>query len=278
MKKIIFITLFAFVMNAKAQITYEYTYYGTDSIGAATGGLQLANIGNNDYKYVYVDYVTNQLKLSNLNHTPYLTISIPVTLINPGAYNVGYVTKSLFDCDTNMIEYMIMPQANSSRNTYIYRQDGTLLFQRDSTMPPYCFGCFTGSYDVRPIRNTPAGAKLFLMKRSTNGNLPNVDVYALCGTLPEGAMELDATSASYVKVFPNPATGETYFQFDFPSNTEKYELNIYNSTGQVIKTIKIPTATEKYRLDDTPLSSGLYFFTLKTENKVLQNGKFIITK
>lgn len=270
--------MLAFAINVKAQVIYEHTYYGTDSINAGTGSLQLVNIGNNDYKYVFTDYVTNQLKLFNLNHTPYLTVNIPVTLINPGEYNIGYVTKSLFDCDTNMIEYMIMPQTTFGNNIYIYRQDGTLLFERDSALSPYCFGCYTGSYDVRPIRNTPAGAKLFIMTDSTNGFFSNVAVYSLCGTLPAGAMELDATSASYVKVFPNPARSETYFQFNFPSNTEKYELIIYNSSVQRISTIKIPATTEKYRLDDTPLSSGLYFFTLQNENKVLQNGKFIITK
>ena len=56
-------------------------------------------MGNNGYKYMYIDFQANQLKLFNLDHSPYSTTNVPVSLVNTGEYTVGYVTKALFDCD-----------------------------------------------------------------------------------------------------------------------------------------------------------------------------------
>ncbi len=277
MKRIVIGLLILINSKSNAQITYEHTYPGPGSV-TQSRPLQMINMGNNDFKYAYVDYSTNELKLFNLNHTPYITISLPIPLINSGEYVVAYVTKSLFDCDTTMFEYAIMPQSNSSNNFYVYRQDGTLLFERDSTLAPYCFGCFSGSYDIRPIINSPSGAKLFLLKADTTGNLLTEDVYSLCGTLPDDAIEMDALSSTFVKVYPNPTTEEINFEFDFPSNIQDYELVIYNSSVQVVKIIEIYGATKKYNLENSGLSSGLYFFTLKTEKKILQTGKFVKNK
>jgi len=275
MKKFLIGLIILLNHKTDAQINYEHSYPGPNS--PAFSRLVIINLGNNDYKYFYFDYNLNQLKLFNLDHSPYSTVIPPFPLINEGTYTIGYVTKSLFDCDTNMFEYAIMP-GDGTKNFYIYRQDGTLLFERDSTIAPWCFGCFNASYDFRAISNTPSGAKLFLLKADSSGALMAFDVYSLCGTLPEDVINLEAASNTFVKVFPNPAIGTTDFQFDLPGNIKKYELNIYNSAAEKIKTIRIQNATEKYHLDGNDLSSGLFFYTISADSKVLQNGKFILIK
>jgi hypothetical protein len=275
MKKILFALFVLIAIKSNAQIIYEHSYPGANS--SAFARLTIINLGNNDYKYYYFDYNLNQLKLFNLDHSPYASVNAPFPLNNETQYTVGYITKSLFDCDTNMFEYAIMP-GDGRKNFYIYRQDGTQLFERDSTIAPWCFGCFNASYDVRAVINTPVGAKLILTKSDPSNAFLLYDVYSLCGTLPENIIGVEAASAMYVKTYPNPTTGATDFQFDLPSNIEKYELVIYNSSAGVIKTIQIKSATDKYHLDGSDLSSGIYFFTINTVNKVLQNGKFILSK
>ncbi len=262
--------------SSSAQITYEHTYPYVQ--GPSGDRIQLADIGGNDFKYIYVDYSTNELNLFNLDHTAYATVSVPITLNNGGEYTIGYVTKSLFDCDTNMFEYAILPGGGGRNNFYVFRQDGSLLFERDSCLAPYGFGEFSGSYDVRPIVNTPAGAKLFLAKADSAGSFQTVDVYSLCGTLPQDIIEGNINFESFVKIFPNPGTGQLHFQFQLPDNIRKYELVIYSSSGNIISVEKIIGTSKEYYLDDSQLSSGTYNYTLNSTNKIIQSGKFIISK
>lgn len=261
-------------IKAQAQITYEQSYSGPNSTSEAR--LQLIDMGVNEYKYSLVNYATNQLSLYNLDHSTYATVTIPIALVNSGEYSVGYVTRTLFDCDSTQFEYAILPQYGLN-NFYIYREDGTLLFQKDSTIAPYCFGCFGGAYDVRPIINSPVGAKLFLLKNTPLGYM-TTDVYSLCGKLPVNGIELNAASASFVKVFPNPSSGETTFEFDLKSNTHDHEIVIFDASGQQVHSMTIKGTVKSYSLDESILHSGVYFFTVQTENKVIQNGKFIIVE
>ncbi len=259
--------------NIFGQITYESSYPGPNSLSVSR--LLLTNISTNEYKYEYVDYASNQLKLFNLNHTPFLTVNVPVTLISEAEHNIGYVTRTLFDCDSTQIEYAILPQ-NGARNFYIYREDGTLLFQKDSTIAPYCFGCLGGWEDIRPITNSSAGAKLFLMKDSPTGFM-TVDVYGLCGSVPVNLIESKNTG-HFVKVYPNPSAGLTTFQFDLPGNTENYSLMIYNSAGQIVRSEKIAKGVLKFSLDNTNLSAGVYLYSLQSQTNEIKTGKFIIAK
>src|SRR5947207_8455481 len=107
MKKILICLIMLLTQKTIAQITYEHSYPGANS--TAWARLTIINLGNNEYKYFYVDYGTNELKLFNLDHSPYATSNLPITLIDEVHYTVGYVTKSLFDCDSTMFEYAIMP-------------------------------------------------------------------------------------------------------------------------------------------------------------------------
>ena len=281
MKKLftILITSIFLLLNSAnfGQIILEHTFPGPNST-AADRGVRLINIGNNHYKYVYTDYTANQLKLFNLDFTPYYTVNVPITLVNVNTYSIGYITYSLFDCDTSMFEYAIMA-GGPTLNFYIYRQDGTLLFERDSTIAPYAFGSFSGSYDLRPIVNSPDGTKLFLCHANSSLYLITTDVYSLCGTLPvEVEVDDQTPSVNFVQEYPNPSSGIIEFKFQLPSNFENYELVIYDSSGQIQNKITIPGTTINYKMEEQQLSSGTYYFSLNTKNKVLQSDKFIITK
>ncbi len=279
MKKLFFTLCFAFLFttaSVKAQITLEHTYPGPS--GPPQSRPIVINMGGTDgYKYMYTDYLTNQIKLFNLNHTPYSTVNVPIPLIDEGEYTIGYVTRSLFDCDSTMFEYAILP-GNWRNNFYIYRQNNSLLFQSDSTVAPYCFGCFSGSNDVRPIYNTPEGAKLFLYPADSLGNFRYTEIYSLCGTLPTNAEVIDASSSLHIKVFPNPTAMEINFEISPPNNFEKFELVIFDITGNEQKRESIRTGNNKITLDISTLSNGTYIYSLVSKGKTQESGKFIITK
>jgi len=256
---------------SNAQVTLEQTY----SLPHTQENFRIINLGNNNYKYVIVNYHDSNFSLYNLDHSPFmLNISVPLLdTIGPG-YDISYITSSLFDCDSTNIEYVLTAVSAPTKYTfYIYRTDGTLLFSKDSVTMSYCSLCGAGGADVEGITNTSSGAKLLLFN---NQNKNIFFVYSLCGNLPVNIMEINQ-STSYVKVFPNPTSDQINFNITPPGNIEKYELIIFNSVFQTIKTTEINGET-KINLDCTPLSSGTYFYSLQNKNKVYQAGKFILQK
>jgi hypothetical protein len=235
----------------------------------------ITDIGNNDYKYVFVD--STGFSIYNLDHSPYLINFVPPVPIfqPPSGYQIAYITKSLFDCDSTNLEYVITAPIGAG-NFYVYRTDGTLLFEKDTVQGPYGF-TEAGVSLVRPINNTPDGAKLMLFNRQPiTGELDSMFVYSLCGTLPYIINELSLND-SYIQIFPNPTNGIINFNINLPNNLEKFKLTIYNSSFQVIEEAVV---NSEYQFDTKArqLSSGIYLFDLSTSNKVYQTGKFILNK
>jgi len=271
MKKIWkYFILFEFVCLAQlsfAQITLDHSYYIFHK------QFYVTDIGNNDYKYVTID--SSGFSLYNLNHSLFISVITPQPLFQPSVgYQVAYITKSLFDCDSANIEY-VLGTGSGTGNFYIYRTDGTLLFERDSVSGPYCFGCQLGSTLIQPITNTPEGAKLLLMSNSPGRPQDSIHVYSLCGTL--SVVNEISLDDNYVQIFPNPTNGIINFNINLPNNYEKFKLTIYNSSFQIIEET---IADSKYQFDTRTraLSSGTYLFDLRTENKVYHTGKFILSK
>ena len=263
-----------------AQITYEHSYFTTP----ATLGQEffLTNLGNEDYKYVIYDYDSARFSLYNIDHTPYLlNIQIPI-VSNPSTntyYRLGYITKDLFDCDSTNIEYAMMlstPRPNEHPNFAVYRTDGTVLFSKDSVGTVFCIGCGSGSWEMHPIMSTSAGTKLYLFY-GVGGSGNEYMIFSLCGQLPEALNEISQTDF-YVTVYPVPSSHEVNFKVNCPSSTAEYDLTIFNSSLQLVKTYKINGDQTQINAIDASLSSGTYFFTFQNKTKIYQTGKFIISK
>lgn len=271
MKKLLLVVVIVIsAVSVKAQITYEHTY--NISIPEQQM-LYVTNLDNNNYKYVISDYYNDKFSLYNLDHSPFmLDIPIPVST-DSGEYKVGYITSTLFDCDSTNIEYALMPQsADYSKSFYVFRTDGTLIFSKDSVTVPYQYGTNVGTVEIHGVVNTPTGAKLFLFKNFIG--LSVVDVYGLCGTLPVSIAQINQ-SGFYVRAYPNPALGKISFEITPPGNIEQYEFTIFNSALQPVKSNFIKGET-KITLDNPALTTGTYFYSLQSKSKVFQTGKFIL--
>jgi outer membrane protein assembly factor BamB len=77
-----------------------------------------------------------------------------------------------------------------------------------------------------------------------------------------------------LQVHPNPAKNTTILSFSNAGN-RLHSLQIYNALGQKVQTYKTITGTAaKFEISGLP--SGLYFFTLLSENTIIGNGKFVV--
>ena len=276
MKKIFLLLVILFtIKGSQAQITLDYV---VDSV--STGDqFYWTDIGNNDIKYVKLNFTNNSFSLYNLNMTPYmLNIPIPYTGSNTLAngFTVMYVTKSLFDCDSTNIEYAYSNPIDPTKPFFIYRTNGTLLFQEDSANGPYCYGCYGGSVTIQPISNTPIGTKLYLQKQDSHSQ-PELLIYSLCGQLPTDVFDFSQNNHSYVSIFPNPTSKELNFEIHPPNNQDEYQLVIYDNSLKE-QTRKSCSNQVRVTLDISSLASGSYLYSFVGKNRVYQTGKFIISK
>src|SRR3954469_3681472 len=110
MKKILLVLCSIAVMQtATAQITLEHNYPNAFSPGQGSG-FDVADFGitwltPTNTKYYLVNYTDTTLTLYNMNHSLYLSITLPVANTTGLGFYVSYITAGLFDCDTNTIEY-----------------------------------------------------------------------------------------------------------------------------------------------------------------------------
>ena len=84
----------------------------------------------------------------------------------------------------------------------------------------------------------------------------------------------EVSNGSELKVFPNPMNQNATITFANPAN-EKHTLIFYNSEGKIIREL-VDLTTEHVLFKRNNLASGLYFFHLRTKNKILAKGKIII--
>lgn len=279
MKKYLFLfVVMVPTINLIAQITYEHTYTAPPR---QVNNIFLTNLGNDNYKYVVWDYNQSSFSMYNLDHSPFiLNIQVPIVGDSGHYYAIGYITSTLFDCDSTNIEYAIIGKYVSyTKKFMIYRTDGTQLFTRDSVTTLFCVGCLGGSQEMLGIENTPVGTKLYLITQFPDAT-EEMYVYGLCGTLPENITKIENEN-SYVQVFPNPSSSQINFNISIPNHlekVEKYELVIFNSSLQTIQTFIVDKTNIQVHLDAEPLSSGEYYFSLQSKNKVFQYGQFILTK
>ncbi|MFN8288104.1 MAG: T9SS type A sorting domain-containing protein [Chitinophagales bacterium] len=270
---ILFIASLLITVISKAQITLEYSN-DTVSFGEQ---FYCLDIGDNEYKYFMANSNTNSFSLYNLDMSPFLTnINLPSADSIKNGCSVAYISRTLFDCDSSTIEYAYESPTGSKRLPfYVLRTDGTLLLKVDSARGPYCFGCWGGAADIRPIKHTDGGTKLFLDKLNPSGT--GILVYSLCGKLPTGYFTI-AEPKSFVNLYPNPTSSEVCFEIQYPSNIEGYHLIIIDELGHELQRAEMTAGQTRYSLNVSGFSSGTYFYSFSSKSNVYQTGKFIINR
>jgi hypothetical protein len=94
-----------------------------------------------------------------------------------------------------------------------------------------------------------------------------------CGALPTRINAFAGNEVPAVTVYPNPFTASMNIVIDQASMLPNSELKLYNSIGEEVRTVNI---VEKLTvLETSELSSGIYFYKIIGNNKLMQSGKLI---
>lgn len=89
--------------------------------------------------------------------------------------------------------------------------------------------------------------------------------------------ELNTDNSYDVKIYPNPTSGIIYiaYHFDEPGDCE---LILSDVTGKEVKSIILENSNNLTKLDNKDLESGIYFYQVKKDDKLLKTDKLIIVK
>ena len=98
-----------------------------------------------------------------------------------------------------------------------------------------------------------------------------VDYVRVYQSAPLSIDEIDNSTSFGLINTPNPAKNYTIISYILPDNTD-VQLYIHNVNGQLIQTLieeKQTAGQHQIKWNTDNLLSGIYFYTLKTENNIV---------
>lgn len=283
MKKLIFITLFAFTINVKAQITLEHTYDSAGYFFASTiyQQLYIVKLEVDGDKIVFVDRDKKLVRFYNLNHSPWKTISfLAATDLNTNAdvQSTMYISQHLFDGDDE-IEFLYVDQNQpTSAITHVINEDGSILFTANNQAPLV----YTSAPQAQlPIYNTSAGTKMILSGGAYNSGDGNAYFYGLAGTLANGIIAFPNNEFNNLRTsmaYPNPTRSSTRIDYTLPNGVNKGEIVFYDTQGKEVKRFNVDRTFDSLVISTEDLQSGLYYYNLQTTQGNSESKKLITIK
>lgn len=278
----------------QAQITLEHTYTVTNSHQE----LQPALLESAGTKYALFNEANLELKLYNIDHSIYKTITInnrsdlydPVAFPHLRSIDFYYVKEGLFDTDSE-VEFMLYYQAcltsgcSTTVNAIaIINEDGTVLFKKDNAGVKG-LNLYYSTYTSTPnsIINASDGTSKMILRGTAS---PDIYVYNLPGSLlcdpcggTTGARYADASSGVVLKQnFPNPSTTHTIIEYTLPEEVNSGTLKIYNTGGILLKSYEVDHAFDHLKISTQDLPAGTYYYTIQTNTGQVQSKKMIVVK
>src|ERR1044072_5829690 len=201
--KHLFVALLLLCRIGYAQITLEHTYTGP----VWTQPMHMVHLTANGDKYV--EMLSNQLIIYNLNHSVFRSIIIPNQPAGMNNYRVHWVSDELFNTNTADVEYILtyITMSTNLQHTLIYDENGNLLFSRDS----FSLNDVIAPFGRREpeIVHTTNGSKMMLVNQYTYVTalcaLPGVMPCTMCDQgVISGIQTQPSDSNGNEQQLPNP--------------------------------------------------------------------------
>jgi hypothetical protein len=167
---------------------------------------------------------------------------------------------------------------SDSSYTRIYRENGTLILD----LPGYGFYSSTNltSNDAGMVSDENGSYMTFWSGFSTNEFV----MYRFCGQVPQPLpRESDGTILSGIMqeggnsgfhTYPNPTRDIIRFEYSLEGH-RKANLQIFNTSGQLVKDLMLGPAFDHIRLNVSELEEGTYIARIVTEDGFELSEKFV---
>jgi len=274
MKKSILTLAMLFSMSAMAQITLDYEFFNSDPnyIG------MLRTVYLSPDEVVYASWSSQNIYLYDLEYNLIQTIAVAAPSVN----YIRYITRELFDCDPDNIEYMVLSGTWGNSLIEIYREDGTLLESIPGGSLMVLVPDQTNAFTF-PIQATPEGTKLFVHMMDSGAD-ESLRVYSLCGDFPvpccmagePGGISgiTEGITFQYSTASPNPTSGTTTIRLSSPLN-ESGTIKVYNGGGQVVRSVNISSGQSQVEIHLGDQPAGTYMYRIETPSGVKPTGKVV---
>ena len=90
--------------------------------------------------------------------------------------------------------------------------------------------------------------------------------------------ELEAGTNGISESYPNPATTVAKFNYSLAPSREGAVVDVYSMLGSKVKQVRLEENSGTMSLDVSSLPSGMYFYTLNVDGKVISTKKMLVTK
>ena len=278
MKKNLFAVFFSFItFSSIAQITLEKSY--PDNLG-----LTIIKLENSGDKIVQYDIANKIVKLYNMDHSIFKTITIPaIPLGNTLAPGINYISESLFNLDSKVELLLSTQEWNTGLITYpggsmrIINEDGATVFNGDSMLIIRQHDATNfGYYDKSTfIYNTSTGTKMVLYSYKVGDK--GAKVYSLPGTLLIASVKEKGSNEILKKVYPNPSKDLVTIPYDL-GNSNNATITIFDMNGKELKTLIVDKVFNSVILNVDSFITGTYIYVVKSESKYISTGKFIVSR
>ena len=279
MKNLLLIVVLTITTNLKSQIVFEHLYDSAANWNYCQGQasqLFMVKFEVSGERYVKINNCAKHIKVYDLNHNAVKTISTANLPTSGPPYNTMgsflYVSEKLINTDSKM-EFMYVT-INPSLATYVYNEDGTLLFSEPGA-PIVTINVHQLQY---PIYNTAQGTKLIISY--PNGS---AKVFGLGGTLTTAIQKgnneiLEGSDFSMSNARPNPNNSETEIKYALPQGINEGEIVLYDTQAKEMKRFKVNPNSESLIISTSDLSPGIYFYQLQTASQKTAAKKMIVVK
>ena len=132
---------------------------------------------------------------------------------------------------------------------------------------------FSGDYDA----NGNVG-KSRIMYVFYNDNDPNDSVAFVAEFYAGSSVGVFSNQkvSAQAKVYPNPAKTSITLNYQLSKLTDNSKFELRNILGSVVKEIKLNSISGKRKIDISGLQNGVYFYTIRMDDKVVITNKIII--
>ncbi len=259
MKKILLSLLLMTSGIAFGQISLEnnYSYSGTYS--------KLPVSGN---KFYLMDVGLAQCRIYNTNHTLWKTLNLSVPASNY-LYDLKYLSEGLFTSDNSLCLayiYYIYDETNAwyTFNAKIVRENGTELL----SIP----GC--QYMEVLDLGNDGFKLIAYCYDYTVSPYIIQTRIYSLPGQLT-GTQDPILPETGNLP-YPNPASENINIKYSLPAGSHSGNIVITDLQGKLADQLMINSNTDKITLPTGGYKPGLYFYTIESNNRKIETGRFLV--